>query len=72
MQVVEDLVFEFRDVFRLELERDPPANVPQLRIELIDEELAEAKLPRARRFAPLQQTFLDKHIALLQEIGAIP
>ena len=68
---VERLIQEFRDVFRLELGRDPPANVEALRIELIDNKLKERRLPRARRFAPLQQDFLNKHLNLLQEIGVI-
>ena len=56
---VDRLIQEFRDVFRLELGRDPPANVEALRIELIDHNLEERRLPRARRFAPLQQDFLN-------------
>ena len=64
-------MLKFRDVFRLELGRDPPADVPPLPIELIDAELAEVRLPRARRFAPVQQKFLNEHIALLREIGVI-
>ena len=42
-----------------------------MKIELIDEDLAETRLPRAQRFAPLQKKFLNEHIALLQEIGVI-
>ena len=68
---IKDLIQEFRDVFRLELGRDPPANVEPLQIELIDHNLEERRLPRARRFAPLQQDFLNKHLNLLQEIGVI-
>ena len=68
---VENLVQDFRDVFRLELGRDPPANVEPLKIELIDEDLNERKLPRARRFPPLQQDFLNKHLELLQRIGVV-
>jgi hypothetical protein len=68
---VEHLITKFRDVFRIELGRDPPANVEALRIELIDNDLEERRLPRARRFAPLQQDFLNKHLNLLQEIGVI-
>jgi hypothetical protein len=68
---VEILVQDFRDVFRLELGRDPPANVEPLKIELIDEDLDERKLPRARRFPPLQQDFLNKHLELLQRIGVV-
>jgi len=68
---IELLVQEFRDVFRLELGRDPRADVPPLKIELIDETLEERKLPRARRFAPLQQDFLNKHLDLLQRIGVV-
>ena len=68
---VEALVTELRDVFRLELGRDPPANVEPLRIELIDEGLEERRLPRARRFASLQQDFLNKHLDLLQRIGVV-
>ena len=68
---IENLVQDFRDVFRLELGRDPPANVEPLKIELIDEDLAELKLPRARRFAPLQQDFLNKHLELLPRIGVV-
>ena len=60
---VEILVQDFRDVFRLELGRDPPANVEPLKIELIDEDLDERKLTRARRFPPLEQDFLNKHLA---------
>jgi transposase InsO family protein len=65
------LITDFRDVFRIELGRDPPADVEPLRIELIDEGLEERRLPRARRFAPLQQDFLNKHLDLLQKIGVV-
>ena len=54
---VERLLQEFRYVFRLELGRDPPANVEALRIELIDHNLAEKRLPRARRFAHYSRIF---------------
>ena len=66
---VEELVNDYRDVFRLELGRDPPADVATLKIELIDEDLAERKLPRARRFAPLQQNFLDIGIVTKNRSG---
>ena len=56
-------------MFRIDLGRDPPADVEALCIELIDEGLEERRLLRARRFAPLQQDFLNKHLNLLQKIG---
>ena len=67
----EALIKDFRDVFRIELGRDPPADVESLRIELIDEGLEERRLPRGHRFAPFQQAFLNKHFDLLQEIGVV-
>ena len=67
----EQLIKDFRDVFLIELGCDPPADVEHLRIELIDEGSKERRLPRARRFAPLQQAFLNKHLDLLQKIGVV-
>ena len=54
---VEQLIKEFRDVFGIDLGRDPPADVEALRIELIDEGLEERRLPRARTLLRCSRTF---------------
>ena len=65
------LIEEYNDVFRHELRMDPPAKVPPLSIELIDESLPERRGGRPRSFAPLQRKFLNEHIQLLLRIGVI-
>jgi len=68
MEGLTAVVMENYDVWRVELGADPPADVPPLRIQLLD----ESKLPRthcARRFSPLQQTFLHDHVEILIRAG---
>ena len=68
MEGLTAVVMENYDVWRVELGADPPADVPPLRIQLLD----ESKLPRthcARRFSPLQQTFLHDHVEMLIRAG---
>ena len=62
------VVLKHKDVWRVKLGSDPPADVPPLRIQLVD----GAKLPKshaARRFSPLQQSFVKEHIEMLLRAG---
>ena len=64
-------VNKFKDIFRVELGRDPPARVPPMVIELIDETTVDAHRVPARTFAPLQQQFLQEHMEILLRTGVI-
>ena len=58
-QRLANIVEEHRDVFRTRLGDDPPANVPPMEVEMME----EAELPRrhgARRFSPLQQELYER------------
>ena len=50
---------------------DPPANVPPMEIQLIDETKVDSHRVPARTFAPLQQRFLNEHVEFLLRIGVI-
>ena len=57
-----------RDVFHVRLGNDPPARVPPMAVELLD----DAELLRcqgARRLSPLQQQFVNEHVAMLLRTG---
>ena len=57
MNELKQIVMSYSDVFRNELGRDSPANVPPMVIDIIDEEKVEKRV-RVRRFTPLQMQFL--------------
>ena len=62
------VVLDHKNVWRVKLGADPPADVPPLKIQLVD----GAKLPKshaARRFSPLQQAFVNEHVAMLLRAG---
>ena len=69
MEALKQLVLEFPDIFRMELGRDPPAQVEPMEVQLIEGD--DLKMHRARRFAPLQMEFLDNHVRLLLEMKVI-
>ena len=67
--VLQQTLSEYRDVFRIKLGLDPPANVPPLRIKL-----KPGTYPvRAtqRRYAPAQRVFISNAIRKLEGVGAI-
>jgi hypothetical protein len=63
------LVTECKDVFRLKLGADPPANVKPLVIKLRDG--AEPVRTSARKYVPPQLIFMRDKIHDLQELGLV-
>ena len=71
MRRLREQVDKYKDIFRVELGRDPPARVPPMVIELIDETTVDTHRVPARTFAPLQQRFLQEHVEFLLRTGVI-
>jgi hypothetical protein len=69
VQSLRPLVTESKDVFRLKLGADPPANVKSLVIKLRDG--AEPVLMSARKYAPPQLKFMRYKIRELEELGLV-
>jgi hypothetical protein len=69
VQSLRQLVKECKDVFRLKLGVDPPANVKPLVIKLRDG--AEPVRMSARRYAPPQMKFMRDKIRELEELGLV-
>jgi hypothetical protein len=63
------LVTEFKDVFRLKLGADPPANVKPFVIKLRDD--TEPVRMSARKYAPPQLKFMRDKIRELEELGFV-
>jgi hypothetical protein len=63
------LVTEFKDVFRLKLGADPPANVKPLVIKLHDG--AEPVRMSARKYAPPHLKFMRNKIREIEELGLV-
>jgi hypothetical protein len=69
VQSLRQLVTECKDVFRLKLGADPPANVKLLVIKLRDR--AEPVRMSARKYAPTQLKFMRDKIHELEELGLV-
>jgi hypothetical protein len=69
IQSLRQLVTECKDVFRLNLGADPPANVKPLVIKLRDG--AEPVRMSARKYAPPQLKFIRNKIRELEELGLV-
>jgi hypothetical protein len=69
VQSLIQLVTECKDVFRLKLGADPPANVKPLVIKLRDG--AEPVRISTRKYAPLQLKFMREKIRELEELGLV-
>jgi hypothetical protein len=69
LQSLRQLVTECKDVFRLKLGADPPANVKTLVIKLRDG--AEHVRMSARKYAPPQLKFMRDKIRELKELGLV-
>jgi hypothetical protein len=69
VQSFRQLVSECKDVFRLKLGVDSPANVKPLVIKLRDG--AEAVRMSARKYAPPQLKFMHDKIRELEELGLV-
>jgi hypothetical protein len=69
VQSLRQLVTECKDVFRLNLGADPPANLKPLVIKLRDG--AEPVRMSARKYAPPQLTFIREKICVLEELGLV-
>jgi hypothetical protein len=68
-QSLRQLVTECKNVFRLKLGADPPANVKLLVIKLRDD--AEPARMSARKYASLQLKFMRDKIRELEELGLV-
>jgi len=64
-----DLVFDFRDIWRVRLSADGPAKVTPLRVYLKPD--AVPLRAKARRYAPKDLDFMRKQIKLLEEMDYI-
>jgi hypothetical protein len=69
VQSLRQLVTECKDVFRLKLGADPPANEKPLVIKLRDD--AEPVRMSARKCAPPQLKFMRGKIRELEELGLV-
>jgi Reverse transcriptase (RNA-dependent DNA polymerase) len=69
VESLRQLVTECKDVFRLKLGADPPANVERLVIKLRDG--AEPVRMSARKYAPPQLKFMRDRIRELEELGLV-
>jgi hypothetical protein len=69
VQSLRQLATECKDVFRLKLGADPPANVKPLVIKLRDG--AEPVRMSARKYAPVQLKFMRDKIRELEELGLV-
>jgi hypothetical protein len=69
VQSFRQLVTKSRDVLRLKIGADPPANVSPLAIKLRDG--AEPVRVSARRYAPPQLNFMRDKIRKLEELGLV-
>jgi hypothetical protein len=69
VQSLRRLVTEYKDVFRLTVGADPPANVKPLVIKLRDG--AEPVRMSARKYAPPQIKFIRHKIRKLEELGLV-
>jgi hypothetical protein len=69
VQSLRQLVIECKDVFRLKLGADPPANVKFLVIKLRDD--ADPVRMSARKYAPPQLMFMRHKIHELEELGLV-
>jgi hypothetical protein len=69
VQCLRQLVTECKDVFRLNLGADPPANVKPLVIKLRDD--VEPVRMAARKYAPPQLKFTRDKIRELEELGLV-
>jgi hypothetical protein len=68
-QSLRQLVTECKDVFRLKLGADPPANEKHLVVKLRDD--VEPVLLSARKYAPPQLKFMPDKIHELEELGLV-
>ena len=65
-----DLVFEFKDIWKVRLSADGPEKVTPLKVHLKPD--AVPHNAKARGYAPKHTDFMRKRIRLLEEIGYIP
>lgn len=63
------MLHDFKDVFRINLNPDPPAKVAPLRIK-VKENGGPRRSPQ-RRYAPMQRVFIANTIRQLEQVGAV-
>ena len=63
------LLTEYQSVFRLELGRDPPVDMPSLVVNL--KYGAHPERCKARRYGPEQRKFMLEHVAELERAGLV-
>jgi len=68
-KALRDLVFEFRDIWRVRLSADGPAKVTPLKVHLKRD--ATPRRAKARRYAPKHLDLIRKQIKLLEEMRYI-
>ena len=66
-KALRDLVFEFKDIWRVRLSADGPAKVTPLKVPLKPD--AVPRRAKARRYAHKHLDFMRKQIKLLEEMG---
>jgi hypothetical protein len=64
-----DLLLRYSDVFRLEHGRDPPVDMPPLRVNLRND--AKPDRCKAQRYGPEQRAFMDSHVDQLEKAGLV-
>ncbi|KAF0710364.1 hypothetical protein AaE_012560 [Aphanomyces astaci] len=69
VEQLQDLLMEFRDVFRLKFGRDPPVKVEPLKVRL--KEGVEPVKSGLRCYPPIHMAFLEKHVRELEEVGLV-
>ncbi|ETV75951.1 hypothetical protein H257_09910 [Aphanomyces astaci] len=69
VETLQDLLLEFRDVFRLRFGRDPPVRVKPLKVHL--KRVSVPVKSGLRRYPPTHMAFLEKHVRELEEAGLV-
>jgi hypothetical protein len=63
------LLVDFRDIWRLRLGNDPPADVPPMETQMKPD--ARALIAKVRRYAPTHRAFMSAQVAKTEEQGII-
>ena len=66
---LQKLLLSYSNVFRLELDRDPPVDMPPLKVNLRHD--AKPVRCKARRYGPEQRAFMDSHVDQLEKAGLV-
>ena len=69
LATAKELLYEFRDIFRIRLGKDAPAKIPPMEVKL--KPGAKPVKSNQRRYAPAQREFLSTTIKKLESLGAV-